>query len=66
MPVTGIASARLAATAASASTGCRSDVTSWIVPPVCRLAVLRTVSSWPLGRTSSIDQPASATVSVVP
>ena len=36
--------ARLARWAALRRTGCGVSVTSWMVPPVCRLAVLRTVT----------------------
>ena len=36
----------------SARAGCSSAVTSWMVPPVCRLAVRRTASTSPSGSTS--------------
>ena len=36
------------------SSGAKSSVTSWMVPPVCRLAVRRTVNEASTGSTSSI------------
>ena len=56
-PGHGMSSARAAASASRRSTGCRLSVTSWMVPPVCRLAVLRTVSSTCAGRISSAYSP---------
>ena len=49
-----MSSACAAAMAASTSVRCSRSVTSWIVPPVCRLAVLRTGSTCPSGSTSSM------------
>ena len=54
--------ASAAATATSHSVWFTSAVTSWMVPPWCRLAVRRTRNRSPSGRTSSNDQPASLTV----
>ena len=44
-------------TAASASDGCSSSVTSWIVPPVCRLAVPRTSTRSPSPGTEPSVRP---------
>ena len=47
IPVTGMSMARAAATAARIRAGCTSSVTSWMVPPRCRLAAFRTRTSSP-------------------
>ena len=52
-PTTGISSTREARSAASRSTGCSTGVMSWMVPPVWRLAVLRTRTVVPAAGTLS-------------
>ena len=51
--------------AAAGRSGCRSSVTSWMVPPVCRLAVRRTRRRSPSGSTSSRSGPPPRTVASV-
>ena len=50
---TGMSIARATRIAASTRRGCTTSVTSWMVPPVCRLAVLRTARRCPAGSTLS-------------
>ena len=63
--MTGMPTASAAAIAAWARVGCRSSVTSWMVPPVCRLAVRRTRRWCPVGSTSPSSHPSSWTVASV-